>query len=323
MTGNQTLDRAAELAGARVPFVRATVVRAQAPASARPGDQAIVLSDGSMEGFVGGQCTQNSVRTAALTALADGAAVLLRVLPDGMAEFPSTPGAQVVVNPCLSGGSVEIFLEPVLPPPVVAVLGGTPIAEAVRSAVTFLGYTGVPVTVSPDGTGAGAVAGSAAVVVASHGPGEPETIRAALDAQVPYIALVASRRRGTAVLDEMGLTDAERARVHSPAGLWIGARTAPEIALSIMAEVVAVVRGATDDRGRDLSPAAPAGPSPADAPAMSTGSAQLPGAPPPVLQPLQAIDPVCGMTVTVMPDTPTLRIDGQDFYFCNPGCRTH
>jgi xanthine dehydrogenase accessory factor len=167
------------------------------------------------------------------------------------------------------------------------------------------------------------VAESAAVVVASHGPGEPETIRAALDARVPYIALVASRRRGTAVLDEMGLTDAERARVHSPAGLWIGARTAPEIALSIMAEVVAVVRGATDGRGPDLSSAAPAGPSPADASAMLTGSAQPPGAPPPVLQPLQAIDPVCGMTVTVMPDTPTLRIDGQDFYFCNPGCRTH
>jgi xanthine dehydrogenase accessory factor len=314
MTHDRNLERAAELVGARIPFVRAVVVRAQSPASARPGDQAIVLSDGSMEGFVGGQCTQNSVRAAALAALADGSSVLLRVLPDGMAEFPSTPGAQVVVNPCLSGGSMEIFLEPVLPPPVVAVLGGTPIAEAIRSAVAFLGYAAVPVTVSADGTDTGLPAGSAAVVVASHGPGEPETIRAALDAQVPYIALVASRRRGAAVLDGMRLSDAERARVHSPAGLWIGARTAPEIALSIMAQIVAVMRGAAlDVPGPELPTAGPAGPSTASVPTPQ---------PLPSLQPLQAIDPVCGMTVTVMPDTPTLHIGRADYYFCNPGCRT-
>mgnify|MGYP001089110338 CR=1 FL=1 len=307
----QISERVTELTGARTPFVHATVVRAQPPTSVRAGDGAIVLPDGTMEGFVGGQCTQSSVRTAALAALADGAATLLRVLPDGTAEFPATPGAQVVVNPCLSGGAVEIFLQPVLPAPVVAVTGSTPIAEALRATVAFLGYAALPepdtrpVGSSPgwDALSVDELAGCAAVVLASHGPGEPETLRAALDAGVGYIALVASRRRGTGVLDELGVSDAERSRVHTPAGLWIGARTAPEIALSIMAEVVAAIRGA-----------APEGTSP-QAVAPSVG---LPAA---ALTPVQAVDPVCGMSVTVMPDTPHLHLNGEDFYFCRPGCR--
>jgi len=322
-------ERVTALTGARTPFVQATVVRAQPPTSVQPGDGAIVLADGSMEGFVGGQCTQNSVRTAALAALADGAATLLRVLPDGTAEFPATPGAQVVVNPCLSGGAVEIFLQPVLPAPVIAVTGSTPIAEALRATVAFLGYAAAPessnsrsaVTTTPSGGPPASgrdsftaedLAGCAAVVLASHGPGEAETLRAALDAGVGYLALVASRRRGAGVLDEAGLTDAERARVHSPAGLWIGARTAPEIALSIMAEVVAAIHGVpAPDVHASAGSASPMAPGP-DRQAMAA---------PPTLAPVQAVDPVCGMTVTVVPETPHLHVDGEDFYFCRPGCR--
>ena len=108
----------------RVPFVHATVVRAQYPTSARPGDDAIVLADGSIEGFVGGQCAEGSVRTAALAALRDGESMLLRVLPEGDDGVPgSRPGASVVVNPCLSGGALEIFLEPLLPSPLLYVVG--------------------------------------------------------------------------------------------------------------------------------------------------------------------------------------------------------
>ena len=92
-------QRAQELLQARTPFVHATVVRAQEPASAHPGDEAILLADGTIEGFVGGQCAQNSVRKAALGALQSGESVLLRVLPDGDVHFPEAPGACVVVNP--------------------------------------------------------------------------------------------------------------------------------------------------------------------------------------------------------------------------------
>jgi xanthine dehydrogenase accessory factor len=279
--------RVHELTTSRVPFVHATVVRAQVPSSAKPGDDAIVLQDGSIEGFVGGVCAEGSVRTAALGALADGKTLLLRVLPEGAVEFPDSPGAQVVLNPCLSGGALEIFLQPMLPPPLVEVVGRTPVADAVVAISDVLGYATArsgPATPSPQG--------AAAVIVASHGRDENAAIRAALDNGVGYIALVASRRRGRSVLDEMGLTDAERARIRTPAGLDISARTAPEVAVSILAELIAAVRS---------QPATP----------LAV----------PEALPLQATDPVCGMTVTVQADTPHLVVGGEDLWFCNPHCR--
>jgi len=276
--------RVTELTSARVPFVHATVVRSQEPSSARPGDDAVILGDGRIEGFVGGQCAEESVRAAALDSLATGESLLLRVLPDGGEHFPESPSARVVVNPCLSGGALEIFLEPMLPPPLIQVVGNTPIARAVVAIADVLGY-------ATESAAAGtAPAEAAAVIIATHGRDEHATIRAALDAGVGYIALVASPRRGTAVLDELALPEQERARISTPAGLDIGARTAPEVALSILAEVITSVRarhGAADP------PAAPA----------------------------RAVDPVCGMTVTIMADTPHLVVGGEDFWFCNPGCR--
>ena len=105
-------ERAQQLLRSRTPFVHATVVRAAPPTSAHAGDEAILLSDGTIEGFVGGHCAQNSVRKAAMGALQTNESVLLRVLPDGDVHFPEAPGACVVVNPCLSGGALEIFLVP-------------------------------------------------------------------------------------------------------------------------------------------------------------------------------------------------------------------
>src|SRR6202051_1701467 len=133
-------ERAQELLAARIPFVHATVVRAQQPTSATAGDEAILLADGTIEGFVGGQCAQNSVRKAALGALQAGESVLLRVLPDGDIHFPAAPGACGVVNPCLSGGSLEIFLTPQLPAPLIRIYGATPIADALMQLCAVLGY---------------------------------------------------------------------------------------------------------------------------------------------------------------------------------------
>jgi len=111
--------RARELAGQGVPCVIATVVRAQRPASARPGNAAVVLADGTIEGFVGGVCTEQSVRAYSLKAIERGEPVLLRVLPDvdeaGVESVAREFGTVIVENPCLSGGAVEIFLEPVVP----------------------------------------------------------------------------------------------------------------------------------------------------------------------------------------------------------------
>jgi xanthine dehydrogenase accessory factor len=226
-------ERAAELMRARTPFVHATVVRAQQPTSAHPGDEAILLPDGTIEGFVGGQCAQNSVRKAALGALQTNESLLLRVLPDGDVHFPEAPGACVVVNPCLSGGALEIFLSPQLPAPLVSVCGETPIADALAALCDAVGFDVHRNGACPDAT---------AVVIASHGGAEAEMIRAALDAGVGYVGLVASRIRGASILDELGLCEAERARVHTPVGLAIGAKTPAEIAVAIIAEVIQAIR---------------------------------------------------------------------------------
>lgn len=289
-------ERVADLSRARRPFVHATVVRAQEPTSARAGDDAVILDDGSIEGFVGGVCAESSVRAAALDTLSSGTSMLLRVLPDDGAGFPDTPGARVVVNPCHSGGAIEIFLRPVLPRPLLCVVGDTPIGRAVGELASFLDFE---VQQLPS------YAGTTAVVVAGLGRNEERAIRAALDAGVPYIALVASRTRGAVVLDSMNLTDAERGLVRAHAGLDIGARTPQEIALSILAEIVRDLR-------RGTFPAVSEDSQPASGPVTVLLSASAPR---------RAVDPVCGMTVFVDDDTPHAVVNGQDHWFCRAGCR--
>ena len=288
IASQQHAARVGELVVQRRMFVRATVVRAQCPTSARPGDAAIVLPDGSIEGFIGGQCAEESVRAAALDALESGESTLLRILPGDAEAFPDTPGAITVVNPCLSGGAIEVFLEPSVPAARIAVVGNTPIADAL---VHFGGNLGFAMESTVDSS---AVDGATAVLIASHGRAEEETIRAALDAGVNFIGLVASVVRGTAVVESLGLNDDERRVVRSPVGVDIGARTAEEIALSILAEVVRAVRveGLV-------------------APKTSES----------IARPATAVDPVCGMTVTIVDETPHLAHEGTDYWFCNPGCR--
>ncbi len=274
-------ERAQQLIAARTPFVHATVVRAQPPTSSCAGDEAILLADGTIEGFVGGQCAQNSVRKAALGALRTNESVLLRVLPDGDVHFPEAPGACVVVNPCLSGGSLEIFLTPQLPAPLIGIYGTTPIAEALAQVCAVLGYDARPDADLTDAT---------AVVIASHGGPEAEILRAALDIGVRYVGLVASRVRGASILDALELSAEERSRVHTPVGLRIGAKTPAEIAVSIVAELIAGIRG-----GELATPVAVRG--------------------------REAVDPVCGMMVVIGPAAEHLRLAGADYWFCGPGCR--
>ena len=269
--------------------MHATVVRAQSPTSSRPGDDAIILGDGSIEGFVGGQCAEESVRRAALNALESGESLLLRVLPESDAEFPNVPGAQVAVNPCLSGGALEIFLEPHVPMPLVLVVGSTPIAAALARITEAVHYR----SAAASSLGEADLADASAVILATHGHDEPEAIRAALDAGVTFIGLVASAKRGGAVLDAMDLHGEERARVHTPVGVEIGAKTPEEIALSIMGSVVEAYR--SGGLGADRS------------------------AVPTVVR--EAIDPVCGMTVIVRPETPHKVVDGVDYWYCCTGCR--
>jgi xanthine dehydrogenase accessory factor len=278
--------RSAALKQARVPFVHARVVLAERPTSAKPGDEAIVLANGVIEGFVGGDCAESTVRQQSLAALPSGQAVLLRITPT---PEPDVPGKRVVHNPCLSGGTLEVFLEPSLPPPLVHVVGDSPTASALMAIGLPLGYT----MSAWDGTVAD---DAAALVVASHGKGEEQPLVAALEAGVGYVGLVASRKRGQTVVASLDVADQLKAKVRTPAGLDIGAATAEEVALSILAEIVAG------------QPRAPRFGRPVVAAVCSE------------------VDPVCGMSVTIADDSLHLPYtdpaDGDmTVWFCGPGCQ--
>ncbi|HVM67717.1 MAG TPA: XdhC family protein, partial [Acidimicrobiales bacterium] len=155
--------RAEALRAARTPFVSATVVQAERPTSAKPGDAALVLADGTVLGFVGGECAATSVQVEALAALARDEPVLLRITPSPVPEAEARPGTVTVHNPCLSGGTLEIFLEPAVPPPLVVVHGEAPIARAFADVARAAGYA------VEAWSGAGLPGDAVGVVVASHG----------------------------------------------------------------------------------------------------------------------------------------------------------
>lgn len=225
------LTRVDTLRTGRMPFVLATVVRAERPTSAKPGDRALVLPDGTMEGFVGGECAESTVRSHGLRLLASGESALLRITPTASAETVSE-GLVTVGNPCLSGGTLEIFLEAMVPPKLVHVYGDGPIAHSLVDVGRACGHdVHVATDTPPDDL--------TALIMASHGHGEEPLLEKALRAGVPYVALVASPKRGAAVLASLDVTDEQRARVHTPAGLDIGARTAAEVAVSIYAQMIA------------------------------------------------------------------------------------
>jgi xanthine dehydrogenase accessory factor len=277
--------RSVELRAARVPFVHARIVLAERPTSAKPGDEAIILADGTIEGFVGGDCAETTVRHQSIEALSTREPVLLRITPS---PEPDQPGKIVVHNPCLSGGTLEIFLEPLVPPPLVHVVGTAPTAGALLSLGRRLGYamSAYEGRISVD---------AAALVVASHGHNEQEALIAALEAGVPYVGLVASRTRGSAVVESLSVSDDLKAKVHTPAGLDIGAATAEEVALSILAEIVAS--------------------HPREARSANKAAAVLSRT---------EIDPVCGMSVLASADAVHVEDPergGRTVWFCGPGCR--
>ena len=297
--------RAQQLTAEGAVFVTATVVRVEHPTSSKPGNVALVHEDGSIEGFVGGVCAQNSVRLYSLKAIERGEPLLLRILPEGPVtaknaanvdeghEIAHEEGSVTVQNPCLSGGAIEVFLEPFLPAPRMIVAGDTPIAAALLRIGPELGLDAV----AARGDDAGSPMPSAddlALVVAAHGRDELAILRAALEAGVRYVGLVASRKRGAAVLEALradGVAEELIAQIDTPAGLDIGARTPAEVALSILASIV-------EERRRS-----------------STAPRSWAAAPP------TAIDPICGMTVVVSADALSVEYAGDTHYFCGEGCK--
>jgi xanthine dehydrogenase accessory factor len=273
------LLRAGRLAAEGEPFVLATVVGVERPASTRRGDRALVLPGGELFGWVGGACSEPIVIREGLRALGDGEPRLVRIGPRGTT---ADEGDVIVAeSSCASEGTVEVLVEPQLPKPFLAVVGDSPAARTLRELATTIGWRVADELAD----------GVDAVVVASMGHGDEEALSAALAREAGYVGLVASARRAQAVLAELlaqGLDEEALARIRSPAGLDLGPSSQEEIAVAILAELVAW-RHTTG-----VSPAEEVG---------------------------EAIDPICGMTVSIAGARETVVRDGTTFYFCGPGCR--
>ena len=257
MSRDDVLIRAGRLAEEGKPYVLATVVRVERPASTRPGDRALVSPQGDLDGWVGGACSEPIVIREALRALAEGEPRLVRIgPPDSGGEV----AADIVIaeSSCASEGVVEVLIEPQLPKPLLAILGDGQAALSLGELARTIDWR-VTTELTPDAD---------AVVVATMGHADEEALESALANRAGYVGLVASARRAAVVLGrlrERGVSEDALARVRSPAGLDLGPATQPEIAVAILAELVAW----RHTRG--------------------TGESVL----------AEAVDPVCGMTVAV------------------------
>ncbi|HKG94097.1 MAG TPA: XdhC family protein [Gemmatimonadaceae bacterium] len=303
------------------PFVLATVVASHPPQSVRPGAKAIVYADGTVEGWVGGGCVRPVVVREAADALGDGRPRLVRMNAGAAgppAHHPSTDSGQAVKEypmTCQGEGGVEIYLEPMLAAPRLVILGHTPVAQSLARLGAELGFevavgsrgaapdafpAGTRVAAEPEEALAGVGAGGF-VVVATMGAGDEEALAAATASDAAYVGLVASRKKARFLIDYAranGASPERLARVKFPAGLDLGGMSAPEIALSVLAEIV-------QRRHARQQPPAAAGLRPARALAM----APLP------------VDPVCGMPVDPAEARHTLVVDGATVYFCCPHCK--
>ncbi len=267
------LDTAQRLQQQGEPFCLVSVLRVQAPASARPGDKAVVTAERIVDGWIGGGCAQPAVQRTVRQALADGRARIIRISPAEEGEARELQDVLEFGMACHSGGTLELFVDPVLPQARLVIVGDSPLAAALSSLAPRVG---LPVTVlaheadaarfadaehvwpSDDAAAAAEhVAPGAFVVVATQGRRDLQGLRAALALQARRIFFVASARKAQvlkAALIEAGHAPQAVQAIVAPAGQAIGAQTPAEIALSVLAAVVAARRG---------------GQAPADVPALT------------------------------------------------------
>jgi xanthine dehydrogenase accessory factor len=303
---DQFLRKAGELVARSEPFAVAEVVRHIKPISGKTGDKAIILSDGTVWGWIGGGCAQPTVIKEGLKALKDGRPRLVRISPatseeEGMVAYNMT---------CHSGGTLDIYIEPVLPKPHILILGRSPVGRALAKLAKTINYT---ITIAaphadresyPDADqflpdlnlAALKILPQTFIVVSTQGECDEEALKKALQTRASYVAFVASRAKAARVFQSLGEQGIEKARldqVRAPAGLDIQARSQEEIAVSILAEIIQLSRSQTmDQRG------------PANPPEQK-----------------EATDPICGMTVDIPGAKFSSDLEGQTFYFCCGGCK--
>ncbi len=321
------------------PFALATVVRAESPTSAKPGAKAIVYPDGTIEGWIGGGCAQPAVINTAKQCLADGQARLIRVSPTQAGEGQEGKVEEGIIDfgmTCHSGGTLDIFIEPILSRPALLIIGASPAAQSLSRLATQLGFE---VSVAFPGTNQEMFPDAAQIVdglnidlssppqfivVSTQGKRDEPGLEAALSTGSDYIAFIASIRKAEKLrtyLKEQGHDPTRVDRILSPAGIEIGAVTPEEIALSVLAALVKSRR----EKRVDPETISGAGITRVGGP----GEEQVHRAKSPERKSEQeserkpgetAIDPICGMTVEIATADFRYVHSGQTYYFCCAGC---
>ena len=259
------LEQAAERQAKGLAFALATVVRTVSVTAAKAGAKALIGPDGSIEeGWIGGGCARAAVVKAARQCIADGQSRLVSIAPKGaLAELGAAAGEErdgvfYAKNSCPSQGTMDIFVEPVLPSPRLLILGASPVAVALANLAPSMGFE-VAVAAAPEelerfGPGVRRLVGVAApneagenafVVVSTQGAGDRAALKSATAMDARYRAFVGSRRKAETLkreLAEEGIPADRLAAIKAPAGLDISAISSEEIALSILAEMIAARR---------------------------------------------------------------------------------
>ena len=257
------LDAARRLQNAGMPYALVSVIKALAPASARPGDKAIVTAEGDLHGWVGGGCAQPAVIRTVRQALSDGRARLIRIAPTADGFEKDLGDVLEFGMACHSGGTLELFIDPVLPRARLVVIGASPVATSLTQLAPRVGFAVTLVAHEADAAAwpdaqqviasddvaavAPRVAAGAWVVVATQGRRDVQALRLALALNARQISFVASARKAQVLKDSLVASGADAdavAAIVAPAGYPMAATTPEEIALSVLAAVVSHRRGA-------------------------------------------------------------------------------
>ena len=271
----------------------ATVVRVEPPTSARPGDKAVITADGRLRGWIGGSCSEPVVRREALRAIAEGTPQLVRIVAADEVRQTRKKGELMVATTCPSGGSLDIFIEPRVPRPLLLVFGDTPVAQTLARLGELTGFRSRTVTQADLAT-MSVPPTEAWAVVATMGHYDEDALEVALAHPDLDVSLIASTRRAAAVraaLLARGLDEHALARLRTPAGKVRGV-TQEEIALLALAEVVI----ARQKRGHKHATN--------EAPSV-----------------VFVTDQVCGMTVDPLTSEHNAVYRGQTYWFCSAGCK--
>lgn len=290
------LELAADLHRRHRPYVVATVVWSRGPSSGKQGGTALIEPDGTMHGWIGGACAQPVVVREARRVLKDGAPLLMYLGPAEELDGHGRDGVVTVPIACSSEGAMEVFMEPVLPQPHVVVVGHSPAVGTLEKLLTAMEW-GATVIDTAEGIEELDIDETSAIVIATQGHYDEPALETALATPAGYIGLVASDKRGDSVLGylkDRGYDEDSLRRIHTPAGVDLGPIQHSEIAVAVLAELVAVRTsgGLSGTTGIDEETTAET-----------------------------AIDPVCGMTVTIGDARFITEHERETYYFCAPGCQ--